>query len=194
MKGINIIYGLRDPRNDVYQYIGKSTVGVERPLKHLMHSHSEKVNEWIKQLSEIWYYPIIDIIEEVEDLNDLPDREKYWINYYYSINPDLINIQLIEYPLQNVQNEEDENKFNFLSVVIQDIPSILRKERLCRKLSQDTIAKEMGAARSTVSLCECGSNVSLRVVQDYVRTLKGIDIISKSYGKRTQRYERNNPV
>lgn len=184
---INIIYGLRDPRNDVYQYIGKSTVGVERPLKHLMHSHSIKVNEWVEKLSKNWFYPIIDIIEEVEDLDKLPEREKYWINYYYDINPDLLNIQLIAYPLQNVQSEEDESKFTFLSTIIQDIPSILKKERLCRNLTQETLSKEMGAARSTISLCERGENVSLKIVQDYIRTLKGIDIISKSYGERTCR-------
>lgn len=181
---INIIYGLRDPRNDVYQYIGKSTVGVERPLQHLICSHSEKVNEWVKNLGEIWYYPIIDIIEEVDDLNDLPSREKHWINYYYNINPCLLNIQLIDYPLQNIHNEEDEKKFNFLIAVIHDISNILRKERLCRNLTQGELAKEMKASRSTISLCECGSNVSLKVVQNYVRTLKGIDIISKSYGER----------
>ena len=44
----NIIYGLRDPRNDVYQYIGKSTVGSKRALEHLTLSHSDKVNEWVK--------------------------------------------------------------------------------------------------------------------------------------------------
>ena len=46
----NIIYGLRDPRNDVYQYIGKSTVGVKRPISHLTKSHSPKVKEWEEKM------------------------------------------------------------------------------------------------------------------------------------------------
>ena len=58
----NIIYGLRDPRNDVYQYIGKSTVGSKRALQHLIKSHSEKVNEWVANLNENWLYPLVDII------------------------------------------------------------------------------------------------------------------------------------
>ena len=182
---INIIYGLRDPRNDVYQYIGKSTVGTKRALQHLTQSHSERVNEWINRLKENWQYPIIDIIEEVENIEDLPEREKYWINYYYGINPNLLNIQLIEEPLFNVRSEEDEQKFNFLALVIHDAPRILKKERLCRNLTQNDLAKEMGAARSTVSLCENGGNVTLKILQDYIRTLKGIDIIRKGYNERT---------
>ena len=181
----NIIYGLRDPRNDVYQYIGKSTVGSKRALQHLTLSHSDKVNEWVNTLKENWQYPIVDIIEEVENIEDLPEREKHWINYYYNINPSLLNIQLIETPLQNIRTEEDENKFNFLSIVIQDAPKILKKERLCRNLTQNELAKEMGVNRSTVGCCENGENVRLKTIQDYIRTLKGIDIIRKSYNERT---------
>jgi DNA-binding XRE family transcriptional regulator len=184
---INIIYGLRDPRNDVYQYIGKSTVGTERALSHLTNSHSERVNEWVNKLKENWLYPIVDIIERVENIDDLPEREKHWINYYYNINPDLLNIQLIEAPLQNLRTEEDEKKFNFLSIVIQDSGKILKKERLCRNLTQNDMAREMGVNRCTVGCCENGSNVTLKTIQDYIRTLKGIDIIRKSYNERTSK-------
>jgi len=184
---INIIYGLRDPRNDVYQYIGKSTVGTTRALQHLTLSHSPKVNEWVNKLRENWLYPIVDVIEEVVDIENLPEREKYWINYYYNINPDLLNILLIDAPLQNLRTEEDEENFNFLSRVIQDTSRILKKERLCRNLTQNDLAREMGVSRSTISLCENGENVTLKTIQDYIRTLKGIDIIRKSYNQRTVR-------
>ena len=78
---MNIIYGLKDPRNDVYQYIGKSTVGNKRALQHLKKSHSSKVNEWVALLESKWLYPIVDILEEVEDVDELNEREKHWINY-----------------------------------------------------------------------------------------------------------------
>ena len=52
---INIIYGLRDPRNDVYQYIGKSSVGAKRAIQHLTKSHSESVNCWVDMLANDWY-------------------------------------------------------------------------------------------------------------------------------------------
>jgi DNA-binding XRE family transcriptional regulator len=184
---INIIYGLRDPRNDVYQYIGKSTVGSKRALSHLTHSHSNRVNEWVNKLRENWQYPIVDIIEIVENVEDLSEREKHWINHYYEINPDLLNILLIDAPLQNIRTEEDEIKFNFLCNIIHDIPKILKKERLCRNLTQAALAKEMGITRMTISLFENKRNVKLKTVQDYIRTLKGIDLISKSYNERTSR-------
>jgi DNA-binding XRE family transcriptional regulator len=184
---INIIYGLRDPRNDVYQYIGKSTVGTKRALQHLSSSHSDRVNEWVKKLNENWQYPIVDIIEEVDNIEDLAEREKYWINYYHGLNPDLLNIMLVEAPLQNIRTDDDENKFNFLSLVVQDAGKILKKERLYRNLTQNDMAREMSAARSTISLCENGGNVGLKIIQDYIRTLKGIDIIRKDYNQRTSK-------
>ena len=187
-KMVNIVYGLRDPRNDVYQYIGKSTVGVKRPLLHLKKSHSKNVNEWVDLLEKNWLYPIVDIIEEVDDIENLNDRETYWINYYYDLNPDLLNIQKIEDSFQNIRDEEEEKTFNYLCNVIHDIPKMLKKERLYRNLTQNELAKEMGVARSTISLCENGGNVGLNIVRDYLRTLKGIDIISKSI---TQRVVRN---
>ena len=111
----NIIYGLRDPRNDVYQYIGKSTVGSKRALQHLIKSHSEKVNEWVANLNENWLYPLVDIIEEAE------------------------------------------------------------------------MADKMGVHRSTIVGCENGYNINFDMLQKYVMTLKGIDIISKSCGKRIKK-------
>jgi hypothetical protein len=109
---VNIIYGLRDPRNDVYQYIGKSSVGSKRAIQHLTKSHSDSVNSWVGMLANDWLYPIVDIIEEVEEIENLIEREKFWINYYHNINPNLLNIKSIEKPLKNVRTEEDEADFN----------------------------------------------------------------------------------
>lgn len=176
---INIIYGLRDPKNDVYQYIGKSTVGIKRPLTHLTKSHSSRVNEWVAKLAEEWKYPIVDIIEEVDDINDLIEREKYWIDYYYGLNPNLLNIQSIDPSVFNLNNEEDEIKFNYLSEIIFDIPKILKKERLRRNLSQDEIANKMGVSRSTVSCLENGHSVRLINIQQYLLALKGVDFSRK---------------
>lgn len=183
----NIIYGLRDPRNDVYQYIGKSTVGKKRPLKHLTNSHSPKVNEWVKTLGENWLYPIIDVIEEVDNIDDLAEREEYWINYYNNINPDLLNVQKQkQIVIQNFLDEDDEKDFQFFIQKLHRLPDLLRKERLCRKIKQEDMAKHMGVARSTVSLCERGENVTISIIQKYIITLKGLDILTKSYGERAR--------
>jgi DNA-binding XRE family transcriptional regulator len=183
----NIIYGLRDPRNDVYQYIGKSTVGSKRVLSHLTQSHSDRVNEWVKTLNENWLYPIVDLIEEVENVDDLPEREKYWINHYYDINHNLLNVQLIDPSLNKIRTDDDEEEFNYLVRVISKLPTILKNERLCRKLSQEQMADEMGISRSTLSLAERGENVNFSVIRKYVRTLKGIDILTKSLTERVTR-------
>ncbi|MFZ4799344.1 MAG: GIY-YIG nuclease family protein [Bacteroidia bacterium] len=177
---MNIIYGLKDPRNDVYQYIGKSTVGNKRALQHLTNSHSDKVNEWVSILESKWLYPIVSIIEEVQDINDLSEREKYWINYYETINPNLLNIQSIDKKINNVKSEEDETEYQFMLKVLFKIPDILKKERIYRKLTQDEMAKEMKISRSTLSLCERNANVTFKIIQKYFLTLKGIDILTKS--------------
>ena len=187
MEKTNLIYGLRDPRNDVYQYIGKTTVGKKRPLQHLIKSHSSKVNKWVEGLRENWLYPIVDVIEEVDNIDDLIDREKYWINYHYNINPQLLNILSIEKGLQNIRSDEDKKEFNDLYLLITKIPSILRNERLYRNLSQNEMASILGISRSTLSLAENGRNVSFDIIQKYVIELKGIDIISRGRGERSKK-------
>jgi DNA-binding XRE family transcriptional regulator len=183
----NIIYGLRDPRNDVYQYIGKSTVGSKRALSHLTQSHSDRVNEWVKELNENWLYPIVDLIEEVDNIDDLSEREKYWINHYYNINPNLLNIKSKELSLNKVRTDEDEEEFNTMVRLTSKIPTILKNERLYRNFTQEQMAKEMGVSRSTISLAEKGENVNFEIIRKYVRTLKGIDILTKSLSERARR-------
>jgi hypothetical protein len=87
----NLIYGLRDPRNDVYKYIGKTTIGNGRPLEHLTHSHNSFVNEWVTELSKLGQTPYVDIIEKDIPLEKLADKERYYISYYsgqlFNLNP-----------------------------------------------------------------------------------------------------------
>jgi DNA-binding XRE family transcriptional regulator len=173
---INIIYGLRDPRNDLYCYIGKSSVGNKRALSHLTKSHSSKVNEWIKELNNNWLYPLIDIIEEVDSLDDLMEREKYWIRYYYNLNPNLLNICLIPKNINNIRTKEDDEKFDYLCRIIIDIPNILKKERLARKMTQDKVAKLIGINRSTIVTIENNGCSHLRSIIQYITALKKNDI------------------
>jgi len=177
---MNIIYGLRDPRNDVYQYIGKSTVGKERALKHLTKSHSDRVNQWVSMLENNWLYPSVDIIEEVENVDDLSDREDYWISYYKEINPYLLNIKLSDKKINNVRSDEDEAEYEFMLKVLFKIPEILKRERIYRRITQDEMAKNMKVSRITLSLCERNANVTFEVIQKYFVSLKGIDILTKS--------------
>ena len=87
----NLIYGLRDPRNDVYKYIGKTTVGNERPLKHLIKSHNHLVNQWVDELSKLGSSPYVDIIEKDIPLEQLAEKEKYYITYFSDLYGELFN-------------------------------------------------------------------------------------------------------
>jgi hypothetical protein len=87
----NLIYGLRDPRNDVYKYIGKTTVGHDRPLSHLIKSHNTFVNEWVDELSKLGSAPYVDIIERDIPLEQLAEKEKYYITYFSDLYGELFN-------------------------------------------------------------------------------------------------------
>jgi hypothetical protein len=91
MKYTNLIYGLRDPRNDVYRYIGKTTVGVSRPLSHLIKSHNKSVNNWVEELSFLGLKPIVDIIEDEIKIDELSTYEKRYISYYSDLHGQLFN-------------------------------------------------------------------------------------------------------
>jgi hypothetical protein len=183
----NIIYGLKDPRNDVYQYIGKSTVGAKRPLQHLTEHGvaSKKVWEWILTLRERGMYPIIQIIERVEDLDKLNEREKHYIRYYHSINSNLLNTQHVnnnedaDYIIK-LRDDQDEEKFDTLFWIFFKIPQILKDERIYRKINQEEMSKRIGVSRSTISLLENGNNVNMHTVRDYLLELKNIDLTSFS--------------
>lgn len=161
----NIVYGLKDPRNDVYYYIGKSSVGKKRALQHLLKSHSEKVNNWINEVCDNGYNPIVDVIEEVEDLNNLNEREKYWVNYYSKNNPEILNIYLIENEHRKkkriceeklIRTEEDIEKFKTLSSIIDQIHLIIKNERKFNNWNQGKLAKKAGVARNTIVNLETG--------------------------------------
>lgn len=178
---INIVYGLIDPRNDVVQYVGKSTIGNNRVIKHLeQKSHSNKINEWIKGLESKWLYPKAVILEEVENLEDLQDREIYWINYYNALNPKILNIQFKDNKWMNNRTIEEEENWEILVKIIPNIGGMLKKERLYRNKTQQQMADEIGMSRSTLSLCERDETVTLKTIRNYVIALKGHEILKKS--------------
>jgi hypothetical protein len=79
MMSPNIIYGLFCPKTNELHYVGKSSNYLERPKQHLTRSHSYKINQWTNDLKEIGLKPVIKILEEVEFIENLTEREMYWI-------------------------------------------------------------------------------------------------------------------
>lgn len=171
---INIIYGLRDPRNDVYYYIGKSTVGNSRPLSHLRKSHSDKVNAWVEEVRKNGFEPLVDIIEEVEDINALSDREKHWIKHYFEINPILLNEQLKPRNINtNELSIEEKKDLELVKNVLPRLWVLLRKERKRRKISQENMAEETGISLGTLKNLE-QNNIQVGVTHfmKYMRVLE----------------------
>ena len=185
MKMTNIIYALVDPRNELIYYVGKSSVGERKPLTHLFQSHSDAVNEWIAEMGEHWFYPEIVVIEKVEDLNDLPDRERYWIDHYSQMNPEILNVNSVnkDHINYDIISKEEMETFQIISSSIGNIENILKKQRVARNLSQEDIAHHMGISRSTVSLFERGENVNIDILKKYNLSLRVFDIKSKIVNK-----------
>jgi len=171
----NIVYGLTDPRNDLVYYVGKSTVGVNRPLTHLTHPSNELIKKWVDELKEHWVYPAVIIIEEVDDLDNLQEREIYWINYYKQINMNLLNINSV---IEGIKLLSDRDIFSFETIMsnIGNLEVLFKKQRVAIKISQDDLAIAMGISRSTLSLFECGRDVKFSTVKKYALAIRALSI------------------
>jgi hypothetical protein len=192
MEKNNLIYGLRDPRNDVYYYIGKTTIGNSRPLSHLTNSHNKKVNEWIKELSELWLYPFVDIIEGNIKLEDLKEREAYWIQYYYNINNDLFNATNINKNINEQRLEGLEENFKWLELNFFKIGNIIKEKRLSLNITQQQLADGTGLNRSTISQIECLSlSNTTNAVGKCILYLTGFGIIKRATYKTRARSKKN---
>lgn len=147
----NLIYGLRDPRNDVYKYIGKTTIGNGRPLQHLTHSHNSFVNEWINELSKLGQSPYVDIIEKDIPLEKLADKERYYITYYSDLYGELFNLN----PGNTIEciNTPSILEFKQLDAALLTLLNPGEVWKILKRstgFSDDTIANMLNVARKTV--------------------------------------------
>jgi hypothetical protein len=92
-----LIYGLFDPRDGQLRYVGKSTIGLERPKSH--YSRSLKGHEgqtyktnWIMSLSKVGLRPEVEVLEELPTPNGLDEAEIFHIAYYRSLGCSLTNL------------------------------------------------------------------------------------------------------
>jgi DNA-binding XRE family transcriptional regulator len=171
----NIIYGLADNRNDLIYYVGKSSVAEKRPLTHLTNSHSDKVNKWVDEVRNNWGDIKIFILEEVEDLNELSEREKYWISEKLKINKNLLNKKDLPKVI-NYYSDEDERKFDNLRKSILFCSDIIKKKRLSLNLTQQELAELSSLNRYTISQIENGISVTTDSLSKVILALVGKSI------------------
>ena len=88
------IYLFVDPRDQRIRYVGKSKDPLTRYHQHLRpeeRSSHYPVARWIKKLQQLGIFPEMHLIECVLD-KDYEVREKFWIQHYRNMYPDLLNI------------------------------------------------------------------------------------------------------
>jgi DNA-binding XRE family transcriptional regulator len=157
MKNTNLIYGLRDPRNDVYRYIGKTTIGEKRPLSHLIKSHNSLVNEWVLELKKLSIEPFVDIIEKDIPLEELSAREKYYISSYQGTYGQLLNggkhlIDTISKP--SCLSSDD---INLLELALSNTKEIYKMYKTQTSFTDDVMADTLNVGRKTIYYIRRGS-------------------------------------
>lgn len=80
----NLVYGLVDPRTRLVRYIGLSTYGMKRPLRHKAQvkagEQSRKAN-WIRNLWQAGADYEVVTLETASSRQVLVDAERWWIAY-----------------------------------------------------------------------------------------------------------------
>ncbi len=143
----NIIYGLFCPITNDLHYVGKSTIGLLRPLDHMTHSHSEKINDWVVQLKYLGYIPIIKILEVCTDEN-IDEREIYWIKKSITEGCYLLN------KAHNVRLLKGE--YDKANSTTYKIGNIIKTTRVNLDISADELSRKANISRPTLVSIEKG--------------------------------------
>ena len=150
----NIIYALKCPITGDVHYIGKSKRGLIRPFSHLSISHSDKIREWVSDLSLINNKPVVSVIEEVNDESDLDAKERYWINYYLNKGCHLLNSVLVSPVMINPKIVYTELNKKVSDIIL--IGEAVKKRRKDLGLNQSELAEKAGVALTVVRKIEQG--------------------------------------
>jgi hypothetical protein len=86
------IYGLYDIEDNL-RYVGYTSKSLEERLKTHLVTKTAKGKQcyricWLKSLD---YIPVIKLIDEADTLEEILNKEIYWIKYYKNLNCNLVN-------------------------------------------------------------------------------------------------------
>lgn len=140
------IYGLVDPRFNKIKYIG-STVDIKtRYNQHLFENGNNAKSKWICELKENGLNPILIILENINNMNDLGIREKFWYNFYkkeglYNTQPPGRQVIL------NINNQIKKDK------TLKEISLLVLANRLKKYNNNITkTAKSLGVSKRWIQL------------------------------------------
>lgn len=138
----NIIYSLFCPMRNKPVYVGLSTKGISRPFDHISEkSHSIKVNTWISYLKSIGEKPVLVILEkDINDMEILKAKEKFWINHYISEGNLLLNLQNVRSESLEALEFEQTSDESYIS----EIGDYVKGRRKLLKLTQKELADKIG--------------------------------------------------
>tara|TARA_R110000803_G_C11812249_1_gene300852 strand:+ start:98 stop:634 length:537 start_codon:yes stop_codon:yes gene_type:complete len=154
-----LIYTLSCPFTDEVHYVGKTTMGMTRPLSHLSNSHSEKIRIWVDELKVLGDKPVVKIIDNISSVEDLDYKERYWIQYYMNKGNLLLNTNIITPLTISANIDELLGSENF---GIQRISEFIKKKRRTSGLKQEEFAQKSGIALTVIRKIEQGkSNITL---------------------------------
>jgi DNA-binding XRE family transcriptional regulator len=125
-----------------------------RPMQHLNKSHSEKINEWVDNLKQIGYVPVVNVLEYVSLNENLDSREKYWIQLELNKNSFLLNSCLVS-PLL-ISNDLEKILGNGLGMEHLKVAKFVKEKRKQIKLDQKTFAEKTGVALTVIRKIEQG--------------------------------------
>lgn len=165
----NLIYGLFCPLTGEIHYVGKTRVGMKRPLTHLNNSHSDKINEWVDGLRKFGLSPEINILETCEDDSELIEKEKYWVYKFVGKGAQLLNIPLIK-----AANVLHKTKLNLLTIPeeeevelqlngMESVSEFVKTKRKECKITQKDFADKAGVGLRFLRELEQGEKTTLRL-------------------------------
>lgn len=91
------MYGLRDPRDGLLKYVGKSSSGLRRPNSHRhpcrqKQGHHLPVYRWVRSLERVGLTYVVDVLQECGCKEELPDAERAHIFRLRNEGTPLLNL------------------------------------------------------------------------------------------------------
>jgi y4mF family transcriptional regulator len=153
-----IIYGLYHPITKKPVYVGKSTVGLDRPWAHIDEkSHSSKVNEWVNELKTNGLSPVLIVLDQAETNEVLAKKEVFWINSIINDGYPLLNQSLVNpvyFLLESSYNDDDH---------LREIRLFIKMKRKQNKLTQQELADKAGVGIRFIRELEQGPKTNFNI-------------------------------
>ena len=160
-----------------------------RPRTHMSRSHSSKIREWVNELKEFGLKPVIKVLEEIDFIENLNVREKYWIQKSIADGCYLLNVTLNT--AQHLITEEV-TKYNSAPDVnaYQQLAKVVQRERMEAGLTVEQLAEYTDLAPGFIRETEQGKERMIKL--DKTMQLLDFFNLKIKYGGRSAHFEITN--